>query len=59
MANSDSKVQTQSAPSPIPTLDEIKRLKSLQDVDLGIFTLSDSTASPINDLKAILKTETK
>lgn len=40
MANSDSKVQTQSAPSPIPTLDQIKRLKSLQDVDPGIFTLA-------------------
>ena len=40
MANSDSKVQTQSAPSPIPTLDQIKRLKSLQGVDSGIFTLA-------------------
>ena len=40
MANSDSKVQTQSAPSPIPTLDQIKRLKSLQDVDPGIFSLA-------------------
>ena len=40
MANSDSKVQTQSATSPIPTLDQIKRLKSLQDVDPGIFTLA-------------------
>ena len=26
---------------------------------LHVFTLSDSTAAPINDLKAILKTETK
>ena len=40
MANSDSKVQTQSASSPIPTLDQIKRLKSLQGVDSGIFTLA-------------------
>lgn len=40
MANSDSKVQVQSAPSPIPTLDQIKRLKSLQGVDSGIFTLA-------------------
>ncbi|MDY6032099.1 MAG: hypothetical protein SPI86_10130, partial [Treponemataceae bacterium] len=40
MANSDSKVQTQSSPSPIPTLDQIKRLKSLQDVDPGIFSLA-------------------
>ncbi len=36
----DSKVQTQSAFSPIPTLDQIKRLKSLQGVDSGIFTLA-------------------
>jgi hypothetical protein len=40
MVNSDSKVQTQSEPSPIPTLDQIKRLKSLQDVDPGIFSLA-------------------
>ena len=40
MANSDSKVQIQSASSPIPTLDQIKRLKSLQGVDSGIFTLA-------------------
>lgn len=40
MANSDSKVQVQSAASPIPTLDQIKRLKSLQGVDSGIFTLA-------------------
>lgn len=36
----DSKVQTQSASSSIPTLDQIKRLKSLQGVDSGIFTLA-------------------
>ena len=40
MANSGSKVQVQSAPSLIPTLDQIKRLKSLQGVDSGIFTLA-------------------
>ena len=40
MANTDSKVQVQSAASPIPTLDQIKRLKSLQGVDSGIFTLA-------------------
>lgn len=40
MAITDSKTQTQSTASPIPTLDQIKRLKSLQGVDSGIFTLA-------------------
>ena len=40
MANTDSKIQVQSEASPIPTLDQIKRLKSLQGVDSGIFTLA-------------------
>ncbi|MDY6397274.1 MAG: AAA family ATPase [Treponema sp.] len=40
MAITDSKAQTQSTASPIPTLDQIKRLKSLQGVDSGIFTLA-------------------
>lgn len=40
MANSDSKAQPQSTASLIPTLDQIKRLKSLQGVDSGIFTLA-------------------
>ena len=40
MAITDSKAQSQSTVSPIPTLDQIKRLKSLQGVDSGIFTLA-------------------
>lgn len=40
MANTDAKVQTQPNNSPIPTLDQIERLKSLQGVDSGIFTLA-------------------
>lgn len=40
MTNTDSKFQTQSTSSTVPTLDQIKRLKSLQGVDSGIFTLA-------------------
>lgn len=40
MSNTDSKVQVQSTASPIPTLDQIMRLKSLQGVDSGTFTLA-------------------
>ncbi len=40
MANADSKAQTQSNNLSIPSIDQIKRLKSLQGVDSGIFTLA-------------------